>query len=121
MILKLARAPAKTTPARMNTFNRAMTGNRNMVGDAIRGRYKSSGMGALSDVTDDLLSLVKSALPIYQQQQVFNQQLKVAQATGQPVSTVNQASTPSTANRTLLVVGGLALAGVLGMMLMKKR
>ena len=57
-------------------------------------------------ITDDILSIVKSALPIYQQQQIFNQQLK----TGQVPQVYNNA----TVARPPTNWGKIALLGALG-------
>lgn len=69
----------------------------------------------------DLLNIVKTALPIYQQQQIFNQQLSVAKATGQPVMVNTQAGNrvvvpPMNWGKVALIGGG----GVLGLVLLMK-
>jgi hypothetical protein len=64
-------------------------------------------------LTADILSLVKSALPIYQQQQVFNQQLKA----GQTPLTYGAAPVVAKTNWTqIAMLGG---AGVLAVVLLK--
>lgn len=81
-------------------------------------------MGALSEDTaatnwgNELLNLVKTALPIYQGQQVFNQQLSIAKATGTPVA-VNASGqvVPQTNWGQIALLGG---AAVLGVVLLKR-
>lgn len=75
------------------------------------------GDGETTSWGQDLLSLVKTALPIYQQQQVFDQQLQVAKAAGTPV-VYNAAGAPvvaSSSNTGKIVLLGAAalLTGVL--------
>jgi hypothetical protein len=66
-----------------------------------------------SSVASDVLSFFKSALPIYNAQQVFNQQLKAGTITTAPV-----APAPSAASNIgkIALIGG---AGVLALMLFK--
>ena len=106
------------TPMRVGNRHLNMTGNRAV---NLKRSPDINGLGETATTTwsEDLFSLVKTALPIYQQQQVFNQQLKVAQATGTPVA-INAAgqavvATPTNWGR-IAMLGG---AGVLGVMLLK--
>lgn len=86
---------------------------------------KGLGDGETTSFGQDILSLVKSALPIYQQQQVFNQQLQTAKSSGAPI-TYNAAGAPvvTTVNNTgraVLIGGAVALTGLLIYMVTKRR
>ena len=106
------------TPMRVGNRHLNMTGNRAV---NLKRSPDINGLGEAVATTwsEDLFSLVKTALPIYQQQRVFDAQLKVMQAGGTPVA-INAAGQPVAVVPTnwgrIAMLGG---AGVLGVVLLK--
>lgn len=72
----------------------------------------------------DLLNIVKQALPIYQQQQIFNQQLSIAKASGQPVAVATPQGTvvvPHVSLAKMAMIGGVGIVGLVLLMKVVKK